>query len=174
MFERPAGMIGSPPLARGKGPVQIALDVGTRFTPARAGKGTSAMRANRVHAVHPRSRGERTWRPSRCTPSIGSPPLARGKAIAALCSAAVRRFTPARAGKGMSELFCPMVLTVHPRSRGERWRAAIMSAALYGSPPLARGKGAVEVVPRLRVRFTPARAGKGLKYEHHAGTFARA
>ena len=48
----------------------------------------------------------------------------------------------------------------HPRSRGENGRDGRVKLAYAGSPPLARGKRPLRIRRRLRVRITPARAGK--------------
>ena len=49
---------------------------------------------------------------------------------------------------------------VYPHSRGEEFMALLLRNALYGLPPLTRGRG--RTCPRRRpvCRFTPTHAGK--------------
>ena len=54
----------------------------------------------------------------------------------------------------------PSATTVHPHSRGENIRDAVMQVGAAGSSPLARGKFTALSVQLEHSRFIPTRAGK--------------
>ena len=94
---------GSPPLARGNRRIW-RTGMSTRgFTPARAGKSLRPLRGGGRGGVHPRSRGEILSSASAFLAALGSPPLARGNQIAEIYPQLVLGFTPARAGKSISD-----------------------------------------------------------------------
>ena len=100
------------------------------ITPAYAGKSRRGILHRAVQTYYPRLRGEKLFIPVSIRPSIGSPPLARGK------------------GDNPSRHECN--LWDHPRLRGEKQRLPFRCRCQTGSPPLARGKGFYKL---------PARAG---------------
>ena len=90
---------GSPPLARGKAAPAPGHRTGPRITPACAGKRPLRRRCPRREWDHPRLRGEKNVWQRLTVPSLGSPPLARGKAWCGCRDDEYERITPACAGK---------------------------------------------------------------------------
>ena len=91
---------------------------------------------------------------------LGSPPLTRGKGYMFLVENGRLRITPAYAGKSD---FCSRCCTWpwdHPRLRGEKYNMKISISAMYGSPPLTRGKERRNQKWKRNGRITPAYAGK--------------
>ncbi len=117
----------------------------------------------------PRSRGERDDVTGRDCALAGRPPLARGKGRLRHAAQQHQRETPARAGKGSPVPASPSPPPGDPRSRGERGVLGASHATVVGRPPLARGKGCTEGSRRVTARETPARAGKGDKFQAHQG-----
>ena len=73
------GVIGSPPLTRGKVKARLTIPEPIRITPAYAGKRTIWYKYRTIPKDHPRLRGEK-FRLFACRKSgSGSPPLTRGK-----------------------------------------------------------------------------------------------
>ena len=90
---------GSPPHARGR---QLGRDlgsVGARITPACAGKTAQRVYREIEASDHPRMRGEDSRSTGPCWCGGGSPPHARGRRRRADFQPAIRRITPACAGK---------------------------------------------------------------------------
>ncbi len=74
----------------------------------------------KLHGDHPRSRGEKLMLLVYSSSILGSPPLARGKAMQRLLPTDGFGITPARAGKSSNLfIFCASFWD-HPRSRGEK------------------------------------------------------
>ena len=97
-FDILAAKSGSPPLARGT--ERYALDKSWRLgiTPACAGNRCPPPARVMLVRDHPRLRGEQTRSPALKTTPLGSPPLARGTACAAIPRHGRARITPACAG----------------------------------------------------------------------------
>ena len=114
----------------------------------------------RLHAAHPRSRGENaTARRSRRR-HPGSSPLTRGKPRHIPAVTATHRLIPAHAGKTTATRPPPWPSPAHPRSRGENSDSQKLKNRPYGSSPLTRGKHARRRGgPSIR-RLIPAHAGK--------------
>ena len=94
------------------------------------------------------------------SPSLGSPPLVRGKALKLFIGVCDVRITPACAGKRLSSFSSSPKYRDHPRLCGEKKSVIVGASDDKGSPPLVRGK-----VPTAKPRFvffriTPACAGK--------------
>ena len=70
-----------------------------------------------------------------------------------------RRLIPARAGNTRVPRIVSMILTAHPRSRGEHCAGGAKQGFGGGSSPLARGTLARCVCLLARLRLIPARAG---------------
>ena len=105
-------------------------------------------------------RGEKTGRPTVITPTMGSPPHARGKGMSVRVYRNYCRITPACAGKRPWGVRADRTRWDHPRMRGEKIRVACTSSGAAGSPPHARGK-VEHFVDCLRAfGITPACAGK--------------
>ena len=134
------------------------------------------------NTVHPRERGERTWRPLALPVLTGSSPRARGTVLGFLNVLVDLRFIPASAGNGQQgcrrgDLTAvhprergervtgvPSWVksdTVHPRERGERDLMSIYAGKIRGSSPRARGTVWSRSVCLESGRFIPASAGNG-------------
>ena len=84
----------------------------------------------------------------------------RGK-VAAIKSAPLgRRITPACAGKRCPQNTAFRRRWDHPRVCGEKWPPSKAHRLGGGSPPRVRGKGIQPCYQRVRMRITPACAGK--------------
>ena len=70
------------------------------------------------------------------------------------------RITPAHAGKTRGSRPCECISEDHPRACGENLLTLLFSGGTAGSPPRMRGKHLQRVSVALRVRITPAHAGK--------------
>ena len=96
------------------------------------------------------------------TPSIGSPPRGRGKALFADFQRARKRITPAWAGKRPSARSPAEPDWDHPRVGGEKFIASVENVASKGSPPRGRGKEVVFPSFCMWLGITPAWAGKSV------------
>ena len=105
-------------------------------------------------------RGEKTNAWTRPLHNIGSPPRARGEVHGLCNSEAVRRITPACAGRSLSPCSPRALGGDHPRVRGEKYSGFCFFRSLRGSPPRARGEVAVQRVYLDAPRITPACAGR--------------
>ena len=151
--------VGSSPRARGTlgmvGP-SVRRD---RFIPASAGNTRLAFAGGVFASVHPRERGEHFEYLPTEIPAAGSSPRARGTHILTPVHRAAIRFIPASAGNTRGQMRRKMMITVHPRERGEHTPFSLDQAVQGGSSPRARGtRGAVLAVGFL-ARFIPASAG---------------
>ena len=169
--------MGSPPHARGKAAAWGKLCDEIRITPARAGKRGDQLRHRERCRDHPRTRGEKCTTIRRRVFRRGSPPHARGKAETMMDNTAGSRITPARAGKSIAPVANAMGQRDHPRTRGEKCEECTNGSLCKGSPPHARGKGAMRKTAANFERITPARAGKrtpelteGRTYRDHPRT----
>ncbi len=132
---------GSSPRARGTGAVVPDVEVVGRFIPARAGNGKTGAGQQPAQAVHPRARGERRSIRQQIATPVGSSPRARGTVYRSQTTAPQRRFIPARAGNGHHSVPSSILISVHPRARGERSHEVRKAFEAYGSSPRARGTG---------------------------------
>ena len=151
---------GSPPLARGKEVVDHGAERTCGITPACAGKSRRTLQFYSSRRDHPRLRGEKRLTGNTVVEDTGSPPLARGKGILHNFYSKAERITPACAGKSHSGKAWKRQPWDHPRLRGEKSHSSPIGISGRGSPPLARGKGVADGFSFLRVRITPACAGK--------------
>ena len=151
---------GSPPRMRGKvSMIRPALAV-LGITPAHAGKSCVCRGALRPSGDHPRACGEKHSVMVIVCPVSGSPPRMRGKAKCSSTNAKSKGITPAHAGKSPAAIKNLLKLQDHPRACGEKSSIRKTTPAYPGSPPRMRGK--VEIVKEIamKVRITPAHAGK--------------
>ena len=81
------------------------------------------------------------------------------------------RITPACAGKSLAEIVKGRLIGDHPRVCGEKASAAVNRKQITGSPPRVRGKGGTTEKADIRLRITPACAGKRLKKAHKIKDF---
>ena len=89
----------------------------------------------------------------------GSPPLARGTAIASYDKSIKLGITPACAGNSKRPQKCKSRQWDHPRLRGEQAAWQMQPGDLVGSPPLARGTEGCGWIPASVCGITPACAG---------------
>ena len=92
-------LLGSPPPMRGKAPVPESTTNSPGITPAYAGKRSSPFIHSCHPLDHPRLCGEKQPPMVSSTGTPGSPPPMRGKGKSSCVPFAVRRITPAYAGK---------------------------------------------------------------------------
>ena len=151
---------GSSPLARGTRGLCVLKYPLVRLIPARAGNtlficshtpSTAAHPRSRGEhhflplgvlapgAAHPRSRGEHTGKLNASPVIFGSSPLARGTPLPSFLLDQHTRLIPARAGNTVGRCSFRLLLTAHPRSRGEHTESLSMRRIGAGSSPLARG-----------------------------------
>ena len=109
---------------------------------------------------HPRLRGEKRKAYMDKLEDAGSPPLTRGKGSNSLLKMIKARITPAYAGKSFPSKITYFWVKDHPRLRGEKELFDILLSLCFGSPPLTRGKGKIARTVSMRLRITPAYAGK--------------
>ena len=112
--------LGSPPPMRGKADSNRIRRNRNRITPAYAGKSGGIYHEKDRCKDHPRLCGEKFPRISHLVDSQGSPPPMRGKAAESLRTQAVRRITPAYAGKRDKNAFSVAAAWDHPRLCGEK------------------------------------------------------
>ena len=86
----------------------------------------------------------------------------RGKARAIALTPAGIGITPAHAGKSSDTESPASSATDHPRTCGEKPDQSFILLASRGSPPHMRGKGIRIYIIILKMRITPAHAGKSL------------
>ena len=121
-------------------PTGFSVPSSRRITPACAGKTSSAKGTVRAEKDHPRVCGENLCAAHVESGRQGSPPRVRGKLGRADGYEAVRRITPACAGKTCWRKRRKADWTDHPRACGENelWRRR--TEPRLGSPPRMRGK----------------------------------
>src|SRR5690606_18385382 len=71
------------------------------------------------------------------------------------------RFIPTRVGRGRGATPPSPATSVHPHSRGERWRWPAAPSSRSGSSPLAWGEVGVPLPVARANRFIPTRVGRG-------------
>ena len=130
---------GSSPLARGLLRVDTASLSGRRIIPARAGFTPISRSCPCWSTDHPRSRGVYLFRGWVTSLGRGSSPLARGLPISTPVRPVTSRIIPARAGFTRHPAAESGRGQDHPRSRGVYQSRRLMSRAMSGSSPLARG-----------------------------------
>ena len=130
------------------------------ITPAGAGKTGSRLDTLLTAQDHPRRCGENLSLGLRLLHTLGSPPQVRGKLHLPPHRSALRRITPAGAGKTVRVIVRVHSNKDHPRRCGENYSNANAITCPTGSPPQVRGKPAFGGKNSFRVRITPAGAGK--------------
>ena len=151
---------GSPPRGRGKVPVDQCNTAANRITPAWAGKSSVARARLFWNRDHPRVGGEKCVNTRALRPLIGSPPRGRGKAVQPNKKERMVGITPAWAGKRLLAEHQRQGRWDHPRVGGEKRRQSWKRRNTTGSPPRGRGKARDERTKHMKVRITPAWAGK--------------
>ena len=151
---------GSPPRMRGKLTERNEMDTSRRITPAYAGKTMSHHVSTPLNTDHPRVCGENHYAAQCVLQCTGSPPRMRGKRRYNRIHAGKYRITPAYAGKTISSHKPASTTADHPRVCGENCQKTVLVESCQGSPPRMRGKLPNRGKFRLRIRITPAYAGK--------------
>ena len=168
---------GSPPHMRGKEKVGEVNTYEKRITPAHAGKSPPPSAPSGRKKDHPRTCGEKSFKPLTGSWRRGSPPHMRGKGIDASPLVLPVGITPAHAGKSGSGCRTPGWPEDHPRACGEKAPLWYTQCAKRGSPPRMRGKGPSVVYSVCKERITPAHAGKSIQpvcIAPHSGDHPRA
>ena len=155
------GRRGSAPRVRGTGINKGLVTWALRFSPARAGNGSSEHTKEHVRSVQPRACGERVASYCASASAAGSAPRVRGTEWSRHRLAARVRFSPARAGNGSCGLRTDAASPVQPRACGERPKKQRVRFQNVGSAPRVRGTGMVGGCSIEDGRFSPARAGNG-------------
>ena len=151
--------MGSPPLARGTACCAVCSPCGPGITPACAGTRLVIRNRQRIRRDHPRLRGEQMDAINANIDAKGSPPLARGTALAFIAFCQGVGITPACAGNRGGRGGRGRRGRDHPRLRGEQTGCHAADADILGSPPLARGTGTKPPTHCNCCRITPACAG---------------
>ena len=150
---------GSSPLARGLQESCCQRSRRSGIIPARAGFTRSSAPPTPAPRDHPRSRGVYMSAHARAAAVTGSSPLARGLLQQQPPMTSQPRIIPARAGFTATASTSPPPPRDHPRSRGVYDCGLVVSEAVQGSSPLARGLQQRAALDSLRIGIIPARAG---------------
>ena len=154
------GFVGSPPRRRGKVRICFCFGEKLRITPAWAGKRFVGAAPRTSGRDHPRMGREKAADTCVYYSVTGSPPRGRGKEAGRRPVHRPDRITPAWAGKSLHENAAAAVPGDHPRVDGEKFPASVPPVYGPGSPPRGRGKDSAGSLDAVRVRITPAWAGK--------------
>ncbi len=159
-----AEVSGSSPLTRGA-PLRSTGRVERKgLIPAHAGSTTRFVPLRLRQRAHPRSRGEHLWLHSVVCRYEGSSPLTRGALPSMNQKGGWLGLIPAHAGSTPFRGPSGLVLTAHPRSRGEHRFAAASKTSSTGSSPLTRGAPLLNSElrsPGLSLHTTSQRQGIG-------------
>ena len=131
---------GSPPRVRGEVGVLAVGMIGSRITPACAGRSRPARRSSRGWPDHPRVCGEKDFVIYETPPVLGSPPRVRGEVTPSRVRNRCIRITPACAGRSF-------------------WAASFRGLGV-GSPPRVRGEEHFHALQPRPPGITPACAGR--------------
>ena len=159
-FARPLILpTGPPPHARGSlhGLAKRLFYYGP--TPACAGITSRASGGWRPGSAHPRMRGDHAVAAVAAGAWWGPPPHARGSQRVGRPPGRVARPTPACAGITPARSVSPVVLTAHPRMRGDHRSRQVVMLRESGPPPHARGSQVGDAGDGGGARPTPACAG---------------
>ena len=151
---------GSSPRVRGKRLVAPAAEHAPGLIPACAGKPHAAEGVGGVGEAHPRVCGENAGKALYDLGATGSSPRVRGKPAGWGAARACAGLIPARAGKTPATPAPTGARRAHPRTCGENPDSHRDSGPHGGSSPRVRGKRALRLEHRARIRLIPARAGK--------------
>ena len=153
---------GSPPRVRGKPSNSHQVFREIRITPACAGKTAISAGVHNWDTDHPRVCGENLNILRVAVYQNGSPPRVRGKPNFGYGDYHLVRITPACAGKTRFPTAHVGFYSDHPRVCGENSIHVHGLCRFPGSPPRVRGKLTFQLRDSLKLRITPACAGKTL------------
>ncbi len=151
---------GTPPRRRGGPHHRRYGGVADRNTPASAGRTSAACSTPSATSEHPRVGGEDLARVSRVGAGGGTPPRRRGGQDDADRQRAVRRNTPASAGRTPAPRRPHPGTPEHPRVGGEDSTSTCAQRCPTGTPPRRRGGRGPELKEAPVRRNTPASAGR--------------
>ncbi len=151
--------LGSSPRSRGTHPPTRPPRAPRRFIPAIAGNTSSQHLPNTPPPVHPRDRGEHSGCRPRQPSQYGSSPRSRGTLERSRYGVRPLRFIPAIAGNTRGTPCPGEYPAVHPRDRGEHYKAGGTAGHALGSSPRSRGTLCGGHLLRVQLRFIPAIAG---------------
>ena len=132
-------MTGSSPHARGAPARGRKEDVREGIIPACAGSTIPGGPRAPCDEDHPRMRGEHSWTAADVICGRGSSPHARGAPPRGALCTALAGIIPACAGSTGRAFSIPSGGRDHPRMRGEHDHTFVISTAVQGSSPHARG-----------------------------------
>ena len=151
---------GSPPRMRGEATSIIAICIMERITPACAGRSAQPSEFLMRLPDHPRVCGEKRKAKDSLVRRLGSPPRVRGEDCSGNRGIALRRITPACAGRRTLSRATAAAARDHPRVCGEKPIRRVRISTFLGSPPRVRGEAHTRRVHRQETRITPACAGR--------------
>ena len=154
---------GSPPRVREGQRLSSLRRRWIRITPACAGRTLAFCLVFPTAQDHPRVRGKDICQIFSFFRCIGSPPRAREGPNAEDTSGGADRITPACAGRTIWAALKFAVLQDHPRVRGKDRGMRRRRMSKIGSPPRAREGPPWLDDETMKVRITPACAGRTLK-----------
>ena len=155
-----AGRIGSLPRVRGEVHDDRWRNGNERITPACAGRSNCILRLNAICEDHPRVRGEKSSVRVKNRSKSGSPPRVRGEAEKVENCRYDGGITPACAGRSENVVPPGLPQQDHPRVCGEKTIPGINTEVEAGSPPRVRGEVRNGGDHIMKLRITPACAGR--------------
>ena len=160
--EEEYGWLGQGPSPRARGSLTAMTDMDDEAgsIPASAGKPAARRAATRSGRVHPRERGEATFRGSTHACGWGPSPRARGSRDQLQRKHHLHGSIPASAGKPLPRRVELLPRRVHPRERGEARTHPPAQDRGQGPSPRARGSRLPAGAPDRREGSIPASAGK--------------
>ena len=152
---------------RGKEVDGFGLARGLGITPAYAGKSARVDERGQGRKDHPRICREKKCPKAWCIGQQGSPPRMRGKVSVKEVKNAIKRITPAYAGKRTIGPTGHCVQRDHPRICGEKAHERRHQAVNEGSPPHMRGKAARRASVLGAAQDHPRICGEKLSHQSH-------
>ena len=137
-----------------------ASRVDDRITPAYAGKTLFLLALATRCQDHPRVCGKDHSKNASVTGYQGSPPRMRERPFDMLSAVPTMRITPAYAGKTVDVGIFKFNYRDHPRVCGKDVIRADRYRISLGSPPRMRERPILFTLKKVRLRITPAYAGK--------------
>jgi len=168
----PSSQEPTPPHAWGRRALHVEALTALRFTPTRVGTTSLHSPPGTSTPVHPHTRGDDRWEPSRARSSTGSPPHAWGRHVTAELALLAHRFTPTRVGTTAHTVPYHTGSAVHPHTRGDDAFDGNALHLVEGSPPHAWGRPPRALMARHDRRFTPTRVGTTPNARLQAGNTA--
>ena len=150
---------GSSPPTRGTPHLKSHTHPARRLIPAYAGNTKTELGRQMWASAHPRLRGEHTARWSSISVTLGSSPPTRGTPLSARYPEPAEWLIPAYAGNTLVAVRRCLLLSAHPRLRGEHCFGASVTSVNWGSSPPTRGTRRSRHRSEILRRLIPAYAG---------------